>query len=263
MFADIEDETNSLLENFDWNAQSLFITPLGQEIQRISGRILLGKQENQSEYAKYINSLSGALSTMSQCFWDIDMTIKLMEFARPEIKSFKMTRVDRGDYLRYIMENYFFRLPKLKDVTMQFLNLFYRMGHSQSVGLEKKIRKHPDVISNKLSVYLDYFDFALEKIAPVRHRIAHRGELEDSTLTMLSIYHIVPYDQKTYETLLKSMISYSFLFKQTQREFKKAVIGLLLMLKADFDKISAILLELSNPPALSDLQIRKHTDGDL
>lgn len=234
----IDEELNA---KFDWNAQSLFSTPLGMEVQRVATEMLLDKHEKTSEYAKYIKAVNDVLFDLSQGFWDIDTTIQLIAFTHPRIKSFKMTKVDRGNYLKYMLENYFFRLPKLKDVTLNLLNMVYRMGLTQSPGLEKRVRKHPEVQSQSLALYLDYFDEALKKIKPLRDRIAHRGDLQDSRLEMLSSYRFSPYDEKLYHEDLKNTISYTYIFEKNQAAIKQAVMILLMQLKDDFDKISGAL----------------------
>jgi hypothetical protein len=226
------------ITNFDWNAQSLFTTPLGQTVQSEFAEMLLGRRDRTSEYAVYIESVNDVIGDLSQSFWDIDMTLKLIEFAHPKVKSFKMTRVDRGDYLKFMWENYFFRLPKLKDITLNLLNVVYRMGHTQSPGLEKRVRKHADVQAQKLYLYLDYFDDAFSKIKPIRDSIAHRRDLQDSTFAMLSTYQLKPYDQEMYETLLKGTISYNYIFEKNQGILKQAVLILLMYLKDDFDRIT-------------------------
>ncbi|NHA03458.1 hypothetical protein G7092_06625 [Mucilaginibacter sp. HC2] len=228
-------------DSIEWNSQSLFSTPLGQEVQKVTTAMLLNKHEKTSEYALYMKSVNDVLYDLSQSFWDIDMTIKLIEFAHPKVKSFKMTRVDRGDYIKFMWENYFFRLPKLKDITLNLVNVVYRMGHTQSPGLEKRVRKNSDVQAQKLYLYLDYFDDAFQKIKPLRDRIAHRGDLEDSTLAMLSTYQLSPYDKEVYETQLKGLVSYNWIFEKNQGILKQAVLILLMHLKDDFDRISASL----------------------
>jgi hypothetical protein len=233
------------IANFDWNAQSLFSTPLGQEVQRVSTDMLLDKREKTSEYAQYVKAVNDVLFDLSQSFWDIDLTIKLIEFAHPRIKSFKMTKVDRGDFLKYMLENYFFRLPKLKDITLNLLNIIYRMGYSQSPGLDKRVRKHPNVQAQKLTLYLDYFDEVFGKIRPMRDRIAHRGDLQDGTLAMLSTYQINAYDDELYHIGLKDIIANNYIFEKNQGILKQSILVLLMHLKEDFDKISGSLSQIA------------------
>ncbi|MDB5032194.1 Cthe_2314 family HEPN domain-containing protein [Mucilaginibacter sp.] len=235
---ELDEETRA---NFDWNAQSLFSTPLGQEVQQLTTMMLLDKHEKTSEYAQYIKAVGDVLFDLSQSFWDIDMTIKLIDFAHPKIKSFKITQVDRGDYLKYMLENYFFRLPKLKDITLNLLNTVYRMGYTQSPGLDKKVRKHPEVQAQKLTLYLDYFDEIFQKIRPLRDRVAHRGDLQDGTLAMLSSYQLNPYDEELYHMELKGTIAYNYFFEKNQGILKQTILILLMQLKADFDQISGSL----------------------
>lgn len=243
----IQSQTETdFLENFDWNAQSLFSTPLGKEVQRITTAMLLDQHEKTSKYAIYIKSINDVLFALSQSFWDIDMTIKLIEFAHPKIKSFKMTRVDRGDYLKYMLENYFFRLPKIKDITLQLLNVVYEMGFTQSPGLETKVRKHTSVVTNGMDIYINHLDQCFQSIKPIRDRIAHRGDLEDSTLAFLSTYQLNTYDEELYHTLLKGMIAQNWVFEKVQGELKKTIIALLMHLKSDFDSISGRLSNINS-----------------
>jgi hypothetical protein len=228
---------NEATIDFDWNEQSLFSTPIGKIVQLHTTAMLLDKQEKTSEYALYLKRSNDVIFNLSQSFWDIDLTIKLIHFADPKIKSFKMTRVDRGDYIKYHMENYFFRLPKLKDLVLQLLNVIYNMGLTQSKGLEKKVRAHQKVQDNKLYIYLDYFEEALAKIRPLRDTIAHRGDLEDANLAVLSTYQLSPFDRREYESRVRMAMSYTYIFEKNQGILKQAVIVILLALEADFNII--------------------------
>jgi hypothetical protein len=115
------------------------------------------------------------------------------------------------------------------------------MGHTQSPGLEKRVRKHPEVQAQKLFYYLDYFDEAFQKIKPLRDEIAHRGDLVDSTLAMLSTYQLSSYNEDVYHTQLKSVIAHNWIFEKNQGTLKQAVIILLMQIKDDFDRIAASL----------------------
>lgn len=229
------------IPEIDWNAQSLFTTPMGRTIQQFITEMYIHKSERTSEYAQYMQNVNEAMTNLSQSFWDIDLTIKLIEFAHPKIKSFKITKVDRGEYIKYHFENYFFRLPKLKDQLLQLLNLIYQMGLSQSKGLEKKVRAHQLIQHKKLYIFLDYFEEAFSKIRPLRDIIAHRSDLADSDITMLTSYQLVAYDKETYEARLRIMIGNTRIFKKNQCILKQAVIILLVALEEDFNIVMSSL----------------------
>ncbi|MBX3253501.1 MAG: hypothetical protein KF862_05115 [Chitinophagaceae bacterium] len=182
-----------------YNELSLFTTPLGQVVQIENVEAVLGKRDAGTERALYIARVNDSLSSIAQSFWDIELTIKLIEFAHPKIKSFKMTRVDRGEYLKYHFENYIFRLPKLKDQVLNLLNIVFQLGYSQSNGLEKKIKNTAILQEKKLLVFLNYFNDAFCQIKPLRDTIAHRGDLADSNLAMLTTYLLVKYDPELYD----------------------------------------------------------------
>ncbi len=221
----------------DWNAQSLFTTPMGQIVQQSITEMYIKKYDKTSEYYEYMQEVNEAISNLSQSFWDIDLTIKLIKFSHPKIKFFKMTKVDRGDYIKYHFENYFFRLPKLKDQVLQLLNIVFRMKLSQSKGLEKKVIAHQCVQDKKLDIFLNYFEEAFSKIRPLRDTIAHRSDLTDANMSMLTSYQLVPYNREQYELRLCMMISYTYIFEKNQCLFKQAVIILLLALEEDFNLI--------------------------
>ncbi|MES2419544.1 MAG: Cthe_2314 family HEPN domain-containing protein [Bacteroidota bacterium] len=218
----------------DYNEISLFTTPLGEAVQQEKTQIILGKVDSSTERAQYISKVNDSISSIAQSFWDIDLTVKLIEFANPKIKSFKMTRVDRGDYLKYHFENYFFRLPKLKDQVLNLLNVIFQLGYSQSNGLEKKIRNTIVLQEKKMLYFLDYFNDTFSKIKPLRDTIAHRGDLSDQNFAMLTSYSILKYDEDIYNSLLKSQISYTYIFQKNQGILKQAVITLLLVLYDDY-----------------------------
>ena len=239
--SDDQEIDEQAISQLDWNAQSLHTTTIGRAVQEVVTDMTLGKREKTSAFAQYHREVDDAIGNLSQSFWDIDLTIKLIEFAHPKIKSFKMTRVDRGDYLKYIFENYFFRLPKLKDQVLQLLNVVYEMGHGQSPGLEKKVRKHPRIQGQHVETYLNYLDEALEKIKPLRDLIAHRGDLPGADFAMLTSYQLSPYDREVYEEQLKAMNSYTYILEKNQGALKQMVIILLMHLKDDFDKVAGNL----------------------
>ncbi len=218
----------------DYNELSLFTTPLGRVVQQEHCEALLGKRDSKTERALYVANINESLTSIAQSFWDIDLTIKLIQFADPKIKSFKMTRVDRGEYLKYHFENYFFRLPKLKDQVLNLLNVVYQLGYHQSNSLEKKIRKTKRIEEKKLLLFLDYFDNAFSKIKPLRDTIAHRGDLTDKNIAMLTSYSLVAYNNEVYNSIVNGQIAYTYVFRKNQGILKQAVIMLLLVLNDEF-----------------------------
>ena len=222
-------------DKIDWNEQSLFTTPLGRTLQQYKMDIVLGKFNKTSEFANYVESVDNEVYNISRTFWDLDITLKLIKFADPKIKSFKMTKVNRGDYLRYHFENYFFRLPKLKDQVLHLLNQIYRMGFSGTFGLEKKVRTHTRVKDNNFSHYLDYLDYAFEKIKPIRNSIAHRNELKDSNLALLSLEDLGVLDESQYQMRVQLAINNIIPLEKNQGTLKQTIITLLMMLEDDFN----------------------------
>ena len=224
------------ITQIDYNDLSLFTTPLGEAVQQEKIQMMLGKVSPDTERSVYISKVNDSITSIVQSFDDIDLTIKLIKFADPKIKSFKMTRVDRGDYLKYHFENYFFRLPKLKDQVLNLLNVLFQLGYNQSNGLEKKIRNNETLQQKKLLYFIDYFNDAFSKIKPIRDTIAHRGDLADQNLTMLTSYSMVRYNENIYHLLLKNQIPYTYIFEKNQGILKQTVITLLLVLYDDYNE---------------------------
>ena len=224
------------ITQIDYNDLSLFTTPLGEAVQQEKIQMMLGKVSPDTERSIYISKVNDSITSIVQSFDDIDLTIKLIKFADPKIKSFKMTRVDRGDYLKYHFENYFFRLPKLKDQVLNLLNVLFQLGYNQSNGLEKKIRNNETLQQKKLLYFIDYFNDAFSKIKPIRDTIAHRGDLADQNLTMLTSYSMVRYNENIYHLLLKNQIAYTYIFEKNQGILKQTVITLLLVLYDDYNE---------------------------
>lgn len=224
------------ITQIDYNDLSLFTTPLGEAVQQEKIQMMLGKVSPDTERSVYISKVNDSITSIVQSFDDIDLTIKLIKFADPKIKSFKMTRVDRGDYLKYHFENYFFRLPKLKDQVLNLLNVLFQLGYNQSNGLEKKIRNNETLQQKKLLYFIDYFNDAFSKIKPIRDTIAHRGDLADQNLTMLTSYSMVRYNENIYHLLLKNQIAYTYIFEKNQGILKQTVITLLLVLYDDYNE---------------------------
>lgn len=222
------------ISDIDYNKLSLFTTPLGEAVQREKTEMLLGKIDSNTLRAKYISNINESLTDISQSFWDIDLTIQLIKFADPKIKSFKMTRVDKGEYIKYHFENYLFRLPKLKDQVLNLLNIIFQLNYSQSNGLEKKIRNNIILQEKKLLYFIDYFNEIFSKIKPLRDIIAHRSDFSDSNLAMITSYSFLKYEEKEYDVRVKSMIEYTFIFQKNQGILKQAIIALLLVLFEDY-----------------------------
>lgn len=230
------DEFKNLSSKINWLEQSIFTTPIGKTVQNKHVEFILSRKKEKTPAELYISEIHDAMGNIVQSFDDIKLTIKLIEFAHPKIKSFKMTRVDRGNYLKYHYENYIFRLPKIKDQVLQLLNVAYQMGHTQSPGLEKKVRKHPKVHENK-SIYLDYLDHAFSTIKPYRDIIAHRADLVTSDFAMLTSFQLVEYDKNVYEDLLKMKVSMTYVMTKNLGAIKQAIIILLMSLGDEFNSI--------------------------
>jgi hypothetical protein len=232
------------MENFekeiDYNELSLFATPMGRIVQKEYLSTFLAKRDAQTERELYIAKVNESLTSISQSFWDIDLTIKLIQFADPKIKSFKMTRVDRGEYLKYHFENYFFRLPKLKDQVLNLLNVVYKLDYLQSNSLERKIRGTKKLEQKNLLSFVDFFDKVFVEIKPLRDTIAHRGDVTDKNIALITAYEIIEeeHDKTHYTSLLNGQIVlHTFVFKKNQGILKQAIIALLLVLYDDFSEI--------------------------
>ncbi|WP_199119239.1 Cthe_2314 family HEPN domain-containing protein [Pedobacter sp. ASV28] len=241
MTVDNIEDLSSQYADFDFNKASLFETPIGKETLQHQLNFLLKKVDGSTASAKYIMEVHKAIENLASSFFDIDMTIKLIEFAHPKIKSFKMTRVDRGEYLQYHFENYYFRLPKIKDQALQLLNVVFRMGHKQSPTLEKHVLKNEKVIQGNFTAFILYLEDAFKSIIDLRHTIAHRANVSGSDIAMITSYQFTAYDKEIYELNVKSLVSKTIKLKFNQGRIKQCIIALLLMLEADYNQVKASL----------------------
>jgi hypothetical protein len=141
-----------------------------------------------------------------------------------------MARVDRSEYLKYHFENYFFRMPKLKDQVLNLLNVVFELNYNQSNSLEKKIYNTTILQEKKLLYFVDYFNEVFSKIKPLRDIIAHRGNLADQNLAMLMSYSLLKNNEVEYNSLLKFQIAYTHIFQKNQVILKEAIITLLLVI---------------------------------
>ncbi|MCY1520109.1 HEPN [compost metagenome] len=237
------EKTKSTEQKIDFNEISLFETPVGRIVQMQHLDILLKKPGYSDKHSSYISKVNDALYNLSHSFWDITLIIKLIRFAHPKIKSFKMTRVDRGEFLKYNFENYFFRVPKLKDQVIQLLNVIYQMDYEQNLALEKRVKNHPKIQGNNFYHFIDYFDAVLKDMVNIRHRIAHRGDLQDQRLAMLGAYSLVEIDKELYDLEASMIVAKSNIFEKNQAILKEAVVRVLSMLENDFNLELALISE--------------------
>ena len=66
------------MSQIDYNEFSLFSTPLGEAVLKEKTEMLLGRVDDKTSRGLYISEVNEILTALSQSFWDIDLTIKLI-----------------------------------------------------------------------------------------------------------------------------------------------------------------------------------------
>lgn len=138
------------------------------------------------EYVKKVNSY----------LIKIQHTIKTIQFSRvflaerhPAIYDYINcnSSISIDEYLRYHIESYFLRLPVYKDQILQLINSVYKYNVKLGNGFEKRISKSatPET-KDTIKDIIQAIDLLIEKVKPIRNKIAHEGYFHDNDLGMLS-----------------------------------------------------------------------------
>jgi len=120
-------------------------------------------------------------------------TINTLNFSRIFLEEYKIflndkaeELINKSDFFRYHIECFFIRVTTYKDLIFKLINKTYDFNFSNNTTLESKIRKEIKKQNiDELSKVLEGLDIIMDKIRPIRNKLAHGDYLEDIDLTLI------------------------------------------------------------------------------
>lgn len=211
-------------------------------IHRNANIMLATHKDNKpiSDQDKYVQQLNECIVSLQDNFRDLELAeIFLKE--RRHVKSIVKKGVTDPDYIRYHIENSFFRLLKIKDQICLLLKHYFQLPYPDFPGLEYKLVKDQFLKSNGLNLFIIYFQECFKNIRKMRNKIAHHANYEASDIAMLQaiLLHpkITPKYRKVYFQYKESAILlFTFLSKKYRQTLHEAMLQLLITLNQGFNQ---------------------------
>jgi len=86
----------------------------------------------------------------------------------------KSNNIKNGEFIRYHLEAYLFRITTIRDLILKLLNRVNKLGLKENSYLEFSIKKKSDQTNNiKLSEHIEIVHSVFQEIKPIRNKIAH------------------------------------------------------------------------------------------
>lgn len=142
-------------------------------------------------------------------------TINTLNFSRLFLEENKiflnessLLLINKSDFFRYHIECFFIRVTTYKDLIFKLINTTYDLQINENIGLEIKVRKELKKQNiNEIIELLIGLDIIMDKIKPIRNKLAHGHYYEDIDLTLIqSMETTKSNNSKQYEDSVKQLL---------------------------------------------------------
>lgn len=122
-------------------------------------------------------------------------TLKMLQLVRiliaeehPMVDKRKGSNIQRNQFLRYNLENYFLRMTTCKDQFLQLIDTILQLGTKKGNGFDKRLVKAADDKTiTEVKAVVDSINNLFSSVQHIRNKIAHEGGYEDFDLQMLEL----------------------------------------------------------------------------
>jgi hypothetical protein len=125
-------------------------------------------------------------------------TLKVLQLVRvliaeehPMVDKRKGSNIQRNQFLRYNLENYFLRMTTCRDQLLQLIDTLLQFETKRVIGFDKRLIKEADkknISDVKLAV--ENINKLFSSVQHIRNKIAHEGGYDDIDLQMLELAEI-------------------------------------------------------------------------
>ncbi len=132
-------------------------------------------------------------------------TLSLSRFLLEEEFKSKNSKGNKGDILRYHIEYFFIKVTTYRDLIFKLINQVYDFEIEENMSLKKKIKKQiKNQNLSEVTTLLDGLDTIMEKIIPIRNKIAHGSYYNDIDLLLIEAMNITKQtDNNEYKNTIK------------------------------------------------------------
>ncbi|MBN1970759.1 MAG: hypothetical protein JW870_15435 [Candidatus Delongbacteria bacterium] len=196
------------------------VTSLHDFISRQEPQRILSPPTRQEKYAEDI--LMSA-DNIIECINQIYFTIELLSGFRKR----NNTKMNRHDYIVFMIENFYLRITSVFDRSLRFTNLVFEIGLPEKECRESTIIKNNKIKNTQTGETLKKLNNIIGDFKMIRNHVAHSQGFFDEKLKSVATYHFLiesndNKEMKMYDHFIKTKADNYI--KKKKSEFTKITV---------------------------------------
>lgn len=103
----------------------------------------------------------------------------------------KTSKMNRHDYIVFMLENFYLRITSIFDRILRFTNLVYEIGLPEKECRESTIIKNLKIKGSAVEKTLNKIHKYVNKYKPIRNQVAHQNTFHDDELNSVEGYYLL------------------------------------------------------------------------
>jgi hypothetical protein len=175
---------------------------------------------NPTEKEKRARDILLSANNITECIDQIHFTIELLSGFRNK----KNGKMNRYDYIVYMIENFYFRITSIFDRALQFSNLIFEIGLPEKECRESTIIRNDKIKETPVEKSLSGLNKFTNEYRFIRNQVAHLKRFDVKELSIVEgFYYLLETEESIkflqYENLYKKKIDQYVIRKK--KEFKE------------------------------------------
>ncbi|MBN8574447.1 MAG: hypothetical protein J0M05_11090 [Candidatus Kapabacteria bacterium] len=133
---------------------------------------------------KYAYDILLSTTNIIDCLEQLHFTIEMLSGYRKR----KNTKMNRHDYIVFMIENFYLRIVSIHDRTLRFTNLIFDIGLPERECRDATIIKNHKVRNTEIGIILKNLNKFISDYKETRNKIAHSEGFYDERLTPVQTY---------------------------------------------------------------------------
>lgn len=138
------------------------------------------------EESKVIDIFLG-VNKITECLDQINFSIEMLSGYRKK----ENNKMNRHDYIVFMIENFYLRITSIFDRVMRFSNLVFEIGLPERECRESTIIKNNKIRGTDVEVALKEINKFVSNFRPIRNEVAHADTFQDNELSPIRDFYFL------------------------------------------------------------------------
>jgi hypothetical protein len=167
-------------------------------------------KSNPTRKEKRVMEIVLKVNTITECIDQLYFSIEMLSGYRKR----KNSKMNRHDYIVFMIENYYLRITSIFDRILRFCNIVYEIGLPEKECRESTIIKNKKIKGTNIEKILNKINKFSNEFKPIRNKVAHQESFYDSKLSYVQAYYLLIEEESSDE-----LMKYKNIYKSTSDSY--------------------------------------------